>query len=788
MRLPIASGVATLAVATTLYPLFDSTTWLWTVVGAILTVTVLGVLADRFNLPLWAMPLASLLGLTLYMTAVFARDEAWLWVIPNWDSVTALAELWNRGFGDIQRFAAPVPDQPGIVALTAVGVGVIAVLVDLFAVRARVAALAGLPLLALFTVPAAVIVEPIAWPSFILAAFGYLVLLVADGRERVSRWGRAVLVRRRPGPGDVTGQRHQGPLRLSGKRIGFAAVALAVLLPTVVPDLAPNPLFGFGVGSGLGRGNNTISIPNPIAGLRGQLTLPEEARVMTYSSADGNPRYLRTWSLDVFDGEAFEMTPPTGRPQDRVDEGPLPPPPGMSGAVPAKSNQLRVQMSPELGKLSFLPLPYPAAQIGIEGDWRADRSTLVVFSHVEYAAGLSYNVVSNEPRPSGRTLDEAGPAPVDIATRYLQLPDSLPESIRDLARRETRTGKTPFQKAVQLQKWFTERGGFTYQLRTEGHSASALEDFLLYSRAGYCEQFAVSMAVLARILDIPARVAIGYTGGTRIGDSTWEVTTRDTHAWPELYFEGAGWLAFEPTPTGAAGQGTGQVPEYTRFTPPSAADSGTETETDTPASTPEEEETAAGTTQRNQGPLDREGAAAPVTVEEETPVLAWIAAGTGVLLLILLIPALIRVLTRTRRLRAVGSRAVVRLWAELDDMLYDYGMSRGPSESSRAMARRLTEKFEFGQEAAGAVARVASATERLMYARDPGTVTVSAEDVETVRKALAASVTRGRRMRATLLPPSTFARFRVMSGRVLDGFDWLESVGARSLTRRLARK
>ena len=57
------------------------------------------------------------------------------------------------------------------------------------------------------------------------------------------------------------------------------------------------------------------------------------------------------------------------------------------------------------------------------------------------------------------------------------------------------------------------------------------------------------MAVLARLLGIPSRVAYGFTSGAPNGDEHWRVTTHDAHAWPELYFQGYGWLRFEPTPS-----------------------------------------------------------------------------------------------------------------------------------------------------------------------------------------------------------------------------------------------
>ena len=70
------------------------------------------------------------------------------------------------------------------------------------------------------------------------------------------------------------------------------------------------------------------------------------------------------------------------------------------------------------------------------------------------------------------------------------------------------------------------------------------------------------MAVLARLLGIPSRVAVGYTAGTRAGHGVWQVTTADAHAWPELYFPTVGWTRFEPTPGGPAAQGTATRPNY----------------------------------------------------------------------------------------------------------------------------------------------------------------------------------------------------------------------------------
>ncbi|MEV0202777.1 DUF3488 and transglutaminase-like domain-containing protein [Nonomuraea sp. NPDC050691] len=823
MRLSVAAAVATFCAAILLYPLFEGGSWFWGALGAVLAVLAASMLSGRLSLPLWAAPLVSVVALWIYLTASFAAGKAWAWVVPTKASVVALGKLLGTGWTDIQRFAAPVPANTGITLLTCGGVGLIALLVDLLAARMRRAALAGLPLLALATVPATILADPIGWPAFVIAASGFLGLLLADGRERVGHWGRAVLVRRttraaapQPPPG-ARGQGRQVPeraretadtrgLRLSGKRIGFAAVVLAVLVPATLPSMEPVSFFTFGVGgSGSGTGNS-ISIANPIASLKGQLNLPAPRVVLSYTNSDDKPRYLRIFALDTFDGEQFGMTEPKGSPDNRTENGPLPPPPGLSRGVPVANAVTDVQISDEIAKLEFLPLPYPPRQIEVDGDWRADVDTLMVFSTREQAAGLEYKVSSSEPAPTSELLKSLPQSRPDLDARYLKLPDDLPPEIRGLADDITKGARTGYDAAVKIQEFFTKTGNFSYTLQTQGSGNSALKDFLLRSRAGYCEQFAASMAVLARLAGIPSRVAIGYTGGTKIGDR-WLVGTNDSHSWPELYFEGVGWLPFEPTPTGSLGQGSARVPAYTVPPPDPVGDGSTPTPGATSSSA---DEPLSPQGRVNPRELDREATLQPrgLTAEEETPWAARLGLGAGVLLLILLVPAALRLLTRGRRLRrldgagrppgpssgqdaprdgsgtgvsAVTGRrpAVAAVWTELDDLLLDYGMERGTSETPRALARRLAERYEFDADSAAALAAIASAVERSLFARSPGEFGPMRQNLRTVRKALAATVSRGRRVRAVLLPPSTLRRLRRLGEGLLDGFDRLESLRLR---------
>ena len=799
MRLSIAAAVATFSAAILLHPLFEGGQWFWSSLGAVLAVMAAGLLSGRLSLPAWLAPLVGAVTLGIYLTVSFAAEEAWALAVPTRESVLELAGLLATGWTDIQRYAAPVPANEGISLLTAGGVGLIAITVDLFAARLRRAALAGLPLLALATVPATILVDPISWPAFIIAALGFTSLLIADGRERVGHWGRAVLVRRNRAAradsraeGAVRATADTGGLRLSGKRIGFAAIALAVLLPAALPAMEPVSFFTFGVGgNGSGRGNS-ISIPNPIANLKGQLELPEKRTVLTYANSDNKPRYLRIYALDLFDGEQFGMTQPQGSPDNRTDNGPLPPPTGLGQSVKVTNVRSTITISDEIAKLSFLPLPYPPREIRADGDWRADVSTLMVFSTQDEAAGLEYEVATSEPEPTADLLDSLSSARAEVDRRFLAVPEDLPLEIRELAIRETRDAETGYQAAVKLQEFFTRTGGFVYSLRTQGHSNSALQDFLLRSRAGYCEQFAASMALLARIIGIPSRVAIGYTGGTQVGGQ-WTVATNDSHSWPELYFEGVGWLPFEPTPAGSLGQGSARVPAYTQPLPRSS----TSSTAPTPGATSgTDDEPLDPQNRQNPRALDREAliAGGGLPPDDSMPLIAKVGIGAGALLLLLLMPALVRAITRNRRVRTLGWKvskpsdevtarvaagshpSVAAAWAELDDALYDYGMAREPSETPRALARRLTERYEFDAESAAAVGTIAATVERVLFARDPGEIGPLGKELRKVRQALAGAVSRGRRVRAVLMPPSTMRRLRRVGERVLDGFDRLENI------------
>ena len=124
-------------------------------------------------------------------------------------------------------------------------------------------------------------------------------------------------------------------------------------------------------------------------------------------------------------------------------------------------------------------------------------------------------------------------------------------TLYEVAHRVAGKATTQYGAVLALESWFRQTGGFRYDESPPRTSGPPLVAFVTRTKAGYCQHFAGAMALMLRLLGIPARVAVGFTSGTRDGDA-WVVTDHDAHAWVEVWFAGQGWVPFDPTP----GRGT----------------------------------------------------------------------------------------------------------------------------------------------------------------------------------------------------------------------------------------
>lgn len=158
---------------------------------------------------------------------------------------------------------------------------------------------------------------------------------------------------------------------------------------------------------------------------------------------------------------------------------------------------------------------------------------------------IGYEVSSLAGAPLPEPLTRADRA------RYLQLPP-VDTRIWPLAREWTRQGATAFDRAAEIERHL--RNEFRYTLRAgDAGARDPLAHFLFNTRSGYCEYFASAMAVMLRIQGIPSRVVTGFQSGyyNDISDS-YVIRASDAHAWVEAWFEGRGWITFDPTPAAVA--------------------------------------------------------------------------------------------------------------------------------------------------------------------------------------------------------------------------------------------
>jgi hypothetical protein len=216
-----------------------------------------------------------------------------------------------------------------------------------------------------------------------------------------------------------------------------------------------------------------------------------------------------------------------------------------------------LHQSIEVRHLSTAWLPTAFEPTGIElGDdeslrWDREASVLVRPQGVE--EGFTYGVTSKLVAPTADQLAGAYQGfDIDAASdkaSYLALPPGLPPEIEQIAGRiVTAAGaNNPYEEVLAIQEYLR---GFTYDDRVSaGHGTNDILRFLVQTRRGYCEQFAGTMAVMVRTLGYPSRVAVGFQPGNRDSEGRFHVTTKQAHAWPEIFFPTFGWLGFEPTPT-----------------------------------------------------------------------------------------------------------------------------------------------------------------------------------------------------------------------------------------------
>ena len=757
-------GLATAAAATTWFTLLSWRTFTAEPDGITTELLVLGVLIAAIGGGgRWLrLPLVVVLLLQIAAAGLWVLGSVTGSIIITPSTVAEFARAFEEGLASSRAYSSPIPDNvPPIAPLLITSGGALFVAIDLLAGALRRISLAGLLLLTVYIVPVTITGIGVSWEVFVALATGFMVMLHLANFEQLNRWGRGL------GPDDVglphadldaepsagPGAREfrTGAVHGSALVIGVCAIALSLTLPTAIPTLEVTMFDGNGPG-----GDGQIELINPLVDLRQDLDRGVDLPLLLVTTEERDPSYFRTSVLTSFNGSAWT---PGDRdiPEVQMARGEMPALVGVSPSTPTTETSYNVRASDDF-ESTWLPTTSQVSSIEVLGDWRYDASTMDFMTTDEETttAGLTYSFTGVTVEPDAQAMDNAlSSGASQVGSSYLEVPRQVSQEIRTLTATVTSGQPTRFRQAQALQQWFRQDGGFVYSLEgLRSPNAGDLDAFLAETgRVGYCEQFAASMAIMARILGIPSRVAVGFLSSRAVGPITWEFSSHDLHAWPELFFPGAGWVRFEPTP----GARAGGAPSYTRV------DLGpVDSASPSPTATPSEERPS-----RDASP------SAPTAASDDGSSVPWsdiamLLLGGLLVLLLVLGPAVVR--RRRRHRRLCGD--IEDLWLELRDHAVDLGHRWPHGRSPRAIGTWLSTLFGSSQdddrgerprrgpdqdpEAVHAIDRLVESLERARYARSADALDrgQALEDVRAVTDALDNGVGPRVRRRAQWLPRS----------------------------------
>src|SRR5439155_14265947 len=174
------------------------------------------------------------------------------------------------------------------------------------------------------------------------------------------------------------------------------------------------------------------------------------------------------------------------------------------------------------------------------------------FASLRFAAPLrkgdQYDVVSTVSTATVEQLRAAGGNYPTWVGRYLQLPPSVPQRVRDEATRVAGDAASPFEKAERTESYLRTFQYTTTDVPVPPSDRDWVDYMLFDARRGYCDYFATAMAVMLRSQGVPARVAQGFASGEWIPErNVYLVRESQAHSWVEVFFPEYGWVVFEPS-------------------------------------------------------------------------------------------------------------------------------------------------------------------------------------------------------------------------------------------------
>lgn len=796
----VLAATASLLASLGLGTLVQQQAWVPQAVWLVGLVALTGVVLRRGRAGGLVVVVAQVVVVALMTAWSHAASSTW-YGLPTWSTVGHITALLQQFGTTVATSAAPIPSSTAVELTFALMATAIAIAVDLVAVARQAPAAAGIPLLVVFLATAANNGAPVSPVYFVAAATGWLGMLAHHGRRRMRGWSARVADPVTPVSDRDEAREVSLGFGSAARRLGLVTLVLALLLPAVLPHLPTRYLLD-GLGRGTdGSGTLRVGFSSTLDVSR-SLTAGDNGLVFTYGTTAPSPPPLRVIATSTYDGRSWSRPNPVLGRAGRLDLG------EQVGRVERTITVEENRLDPP-----SLATAQPVVAADFKGaGWLVDETTSDLYVQSRAA---SYTTTYLEPKltaallrdgvdgtpgpdqlPNSRTMNQA--LPVDRRSesrvRNALIEAAAAAGLVDQAGASSASGKpvaarlasaNPYDIAMAIQQWLRDGGGFVYSLNLPaapgGSPPMDPVSLFLETRTGYCVQFASAMILMARAAGIPARMAIGFLPGT-LSDGVYTVTASDAHAWPELYFPGAGWVRFEPTPASR----TGSPPAWT--VPATTSPNATPEATTTPDSTQ-----SAGPTETKpqvEGPEDG------VLTEIDQPwwdkVTSWLADPGHVVLLALalgLVGALVLPVTASlvRRRRDTGPppQRVEAQWASLTSRLADLGL-QAPTGATLRDAEKYYRTVGHLDEPTGAtLAQVVATVERVRYARPD---TAPGEGLAPAVRRVTHAVARGRSARqraAAFLRPGEGERWwRERWGQARGGI-WGVSRRCEAIARRI---
>ena len=628
-------------------------TWFPVVVALIAIVLAAGYLVRRL--------IGSTLGAVVTQVVVAA---AMLWLgltapldlpVPTPTSMPVVIDQFSAALAsaveEVRVGVAPLASSAGTTTLIASAIAVTTVLLDLLVCRFRLALFGVLGALAIALIPGVILPDT---ADLVIAAVVFAL-------------GVALFVASRPAP-VVSRARRAG--------LAVALTTVSTVAAFAVLPMVPTSAGADGTVPGLGPARSIDSTLD----LGRDLRQPRVTPVLSYHSDTDEPLYLRLAVMSTFTGREWtpDASPAASLDWLRTTSE------SVASGVEVTDHTAGVRTAGVSSDL--LPVPAEAGRIdGLRGTWLVRQGARTVFTHNADAKDQEYSVDFRAISPTQEQLRAATTDGDLLRPGITDLPDDVPAIVRTRLDDVTAEAGTAFDKLLALQSWFRS-SAFSYSLDApvaddyDGTGVQAIGTFLETGQ-GYCVHFASTFAVMARELGLPARVVLGFLPGEKTTDriddeDVYAVTSAQLHTWPEVYFDGIGWVAFEPTPSIASAVAFEEgdapsdepTPGASASTAPSAAPSSSASAV--PDARPDVD--AGGTTGAASASFDPRGLLATVGV-----------------LVLLAAPSLARLVQRRVRYRAVRRGDPHAAWREAVASAVDLGIPIAEGGSVRQVTAAL---------------------------------------------------------------------------------------------------